>query len=148
ENVLRARGATAVLLKNSLPYVRRSVMGTGRVRDRLEAEQRRIADTHAPPQPRRGGGNCPPMSVAHGARASSPRPLRPFAASVHRPWRPEAPAFAGRKPRARSPRLLRVRRPGNGDPCPCRKRGPWGTTGSPTLLQLDGGSCFLELGLQ
>src|SRR5574338_1259734 len=56
ENVLRARGATAVLLKNSLPYVRRSVMRTGRVRARLEAEQRRIADAHAPPQPRRGVG--------------------------------------------------------------------------------------------
>src|SRR4026208_794540 len=84
ENVLRARGATAVLLKNSLPYVRRSVMGTGRVRARLEAEQRRIADTHAPPQPRGGGGNCPSLSVAHGARAPSPRPLRPFAAAVHR----------------------------------------------------------------
>ena len=36
ENVLRARGATAVLLKNSLPLgSERSVMGTGRVGARL-----------------------------------------------------------------------------------------------------------------
>src|SRR4029079_1633885 len=82
---------------------------------------------------------------ASGALASVRGVRAPAGAAGGRLWRPGGPR---RRDAARSRRI--GRRADRGD---CPGRGPeggarGGTTGSPTLLQLDGGSRFLELGLQ
>ena len=62
EDVLQARKRLARSWRDSgaaqeqPPFQVRRLMETGRVEARLGAEQGRIADRHAPPQPRRGGG--------------------------------------------------------------------------------------------
>src|SRR6187455_1675287 len=66
EKLVRARGATIVLLKMRQPPLTACRVGGAR---KLGAERRRIADAHAPPQPPlwRRRRKRPSRSVAEGA---------------------------------------------------------------------------------
>src|ERR1044072_7530035 len=71
EKLVRARGATVVLLKMRQPPLTACRVGGAR---KLGAEPRRIADAHAPPQPLGSGvGGTSGTIIAYGV---SPLPFR------------------------------------------------------------------------